>query len=103
MHPVRHLWYRAIGLPLDLQGKEGEWAREVRDFGAQLERRTGLPVHWIDERMSSVLAERTVRGLGLKKSDPRRHAASSATPAPATPQSSAGNDASRTVADKARA
>lgn len=58
-----------VGLPLDLKGEEGEWAREVRDFGAQLERRTGLPVHWIDERMSSVLAERTVRGLGLKKAD----------------------------------
>lgn len=58
-----------IGLPLDLSGAEGEWAAEVRDFGEQVERRTSLPVHWVDERLSSVRAERAVRGMGLKKSD----------------------------------
>lgn len=57
-----------IGLPLDLAGEEGEWAAEVRQFGDDVARRTGLPVHWVDERMTSVLAERTVRGMGLKKS-----------------------------------
>ena len=57
-----------IGLPLDLAGEEGSWAAEVRQFGADLARRTGLPVHWMDERLSSVRAERAVRGMGLKKS-----------------------------------
>ena len=56
-----------VGLPLDLAGEEGAWAAEVREFGAQLERRFSLPVHWIDERMTSVLAEQAVRGIGLKK------------------------------------
>ena len=65
-HEVAEL---VVGLPLDLSGAEGDWAKEVRDFGAQLARRTGLPVHWVDERMSSVRAERSVRSLGLKKSD----------------------------------
>jgi putative holliday junction resolvase len=64
-HEVREV---VIGLPLDLGGEEGEWAREVRAFGEDLARRTSLPVHWIDERMSSVLAERAVRGSGLKRS-----------------------------------
>lgn len=58
-----------IGLPLDLAGEEGDWAAEVRRFGTEVERRTGLPVSWIDERLSSVRAERSVRGMGLKKSD----------------------------------
>jgi len=59
-----------IGLPLDLAGDEGDWAREVRAFGDEFSRRTGLAVHWIDERMSSVMAERDVRGnMGLKRSD----------------------------------
>lgn len=58
-----------IGLPLDLSGAEGAWAAEVREFGAQVERRTGLRVHWVDERLTSVRAERTVRGMGLKKSE----------------------------------
>lgn len=58
-----------VGLPLDLSGEEGDWSREVRQFGAEVSRRTSLPVHWVDERLSSVRAERTVRGMGLKKSD----------------------------------
>lgn len=57
-----------VGLPLDLSGEEGEWAAEVREFGRELERRLALPVHWVDERMSSVRAEQAVRGMGLKKS-----------------------------------
>ena len=57
-----------IGLPLDLAGEEGAWAAEVRAFGEDLARRTGLPVHWMDERLSSVAAERAVRGSGLKRS-----------------------------------
>ena len=58
-----------VGLPLDLAGEEGAWAAEVRAFGDDLARRTGLPVHWVDERLSSVQAERAIRGMGLKKSD----------------------------------
>jgi putative holliday junction resolvase len=57
-----------VGLPVELSGEEGEWAREVRAFGDDLARRFGLPVHWVDERMSSVMAERAVRGSGLKRS-----------------------------------
>lgn len=57
-----------IGLPLDLAGEEGEWAGEVRAFGAEVERRLGIPVHWVDERMTSVLAESAVRGSGLRRS-----------------------------------
>ena len=57
-----------VGLPLDLAGEEGAWAAEVRAFGDDLARRTGLPVHWMDERLSSVRAERAIRGMGLKKS-----------------------------------
>jgi putative holliday junction resolvase len=56
-----------LGLPLDLAGSENDWTREVRGFGDQLARRGELPVHYQDERLTSVQAERSVRGLGLKK------------------------------------
>ncbi len=56
-----------IGLPLDLEGEEGEWAAEVRGFGAEVVRRFALPVHWVDERLTSVMAERAVRGMGLSR------------------------------------
>jgi putative Holliday junction resolvase len=45
-----------IGLPLDLAGEEGAWAAEVRQFGDDLARRTGLPVHWMDEGMIDATA-----------------------------------------------
>jgi putative holliday junction resolvase len=57
-----------VGLPLDLAGAESSWTEEVRGFGAEIERRFAIPVHWIDERMTSVMAEQAVRGIGLKKS-----------------------------------
>ena len=56
-----------VGLPLELSGEESAWTAEVRAFGAEVARRTGLPVHWMDERMTSIIAERNVRGSGLKK------------------------------------
>jgi len=58
-----------VGLPLNLAGDETEWTKEVRAFGEDLARRTGLPVSFIDERMTSVAAERAVRGMGLKRSE----------------------------------
>lgn len=61
-----------VGLPLDLAGEEGEWAREVRAFGDELVRRFDLPVSWMDERLSSVRAEEVVRSLGLRKKERER-------------------------------
>jgi putative Holliday junction resolvase len=58
-----------IGLPLSLSGDETEWTAEVREFGAKLAQRTSVPVSYLDERMTSVLAEKTVRSLGLKRSE----------------------------------
>ena len=41
-------------------------------MGALLEDRTGLSVHYVDERMTSVQAERAVRSLGLPKKERER-------------------------------
>lgn len=56
-----------VGLPLTPAGEESEWTEEVRAFGEGLAERTGLPVSFLDERMTSARAERTVRSLGLSK------------------------------------
>jgi putative Holliday junction resolvase len=61
-----------VGLPLDLGGDETDWTREVRAFGEAIAQRTGLPVAFVDERMTSVAAERAVRSLGLKRSERER-------------------------------
>jgi putative Holliday junction resolvase len=57
-----------IGLPLGLDGTENAWCAEVRAMGARLAERAELPVAWMDERMTSVRAERAVRSSGLGKS-----------------------------------
>lgn len=58
-----------FGLPLDLSGSETDWTREVRKVGEALADRLGVAVDFVDERMTSVRAERAVRssGLPLKK------------------------------------
>ncbi|MEX0980170.1 MAG: Holliday junction resolvase RuvX [Gemmatimonadota bacterium] len=56
-----------MGLPLDLSGNETEWSLHVREVAGELGRRLNVPVHFVDERMTSVRAERTIRSLGLPK------------------------------------
>ncbi|MHB1169513.1 MAG: Holliday junction resolvase RuvX [Longimicrobiales bacterium] len=61
-----------VGLPLTLEGTESDWTLEVRAFGEKLAQRSGLSVAFVDERMTSVAAERAVRGLGLPKHERER-------------------------------
>jgi len=56
-----------VGLPLTLAGDDSEWTREVRAFAARLEARSGLPTAMVDERLTSVMAERAVRTIGLPR------------------------------------
>jgi putative holliday junction resolvase len=63
-HGVEHI---VVGLPLTLAGDDSDWTREVREFGEKLGERAGVGVTFADERLTSVLAERAVRSLGLKK------------------------------------
>jgi putative holliday junction resolvase len=58
-----------FGLPLELDGSESDWTREVREVGEALGRRLDVPVHFIDERLTSVQAERMVRSSGLSRSE----------------------------------
>jgi putative Holliday junction resolvase len=53
-----------MGLPLDGNGNETDRTREVRAVGAELEKRTGLPVRYLDERYTTAVALRTVRAMG---------------------------------------
>jgi putative holliday junction resolvase len=56
-----------LGLPLTPEGDESDWTAEVRSFGEKLRERAGVPVHYLDERMTSARARRAVRSLGLPK------------------------------------
>lgn len=46
-----------IGLPLNMDGSEGERAKRTRIFGEMLEKACSVPIVYQDERLSSVEAE----------------------------------------------
>lgn len=54
-----------VGLPVHLDGTEGQKAVEARAFGAWLAKTTGLPVIYWDERFSTVQAESALWEAGL--------------------------------------
>ncbi|UCF19579.1 MAG: Holliday junction resolvase RuvX [Gemmatimonadota bacterium] len=54
-----------VGLPIETSGTEGHQAREVRAFGEALGARTGIPVRYWDERLSSVRAKSELASLDL--------------------------------------
>lgn len=53
-----------MGLPLDGNGEETDWTREVRMVGAELEKRTGLIVRFVDERYTTAASLRAIREMG---------------------------------------
>ena len=46
-----------VGVPYHMDGGENEMTAAARRFGRQLHGRFGLPVHEVDERLTSVAAE----------------------------------------------
>lgn len=53
-----------VGLPVDLEGSEGESAAAARELGGQVAERTDLPVELVDERMTTVRALRAIQEQG---------------------------------------
>lgn len=56
-----------LGLPKNMDDSEGERAKKTREFGAALERRTGLPVVFWDERLTTVAAEQVLMESGVRR------------------------------------
>ena len=58
-----------VGIPTSAQGEPHKMTRQAEDFARRLERRFKLPVARVDERYTSVEAERKLRGLKKKAVD----------------------------------
>ena len=58
-----------VGYPLNMNGTAGFKAKEVDEFIGELEKRFRLPIHRIDERLSS---HSVVQGLKGQKKKPSR-------------------------------
>ena len=55
-----------VGLPVSLSGSEGAAAARAREFAAGVGERLGLPVHLVDERLSTVAAGRALAEAGAR-------------------------------------
>ena len=56
-----------LGLPINMDGTEGERAMVTREFGTLLAQRTSLPVKYLDERLTSVSAERMLIEADMRR------------------------------------
>lgn len=61
-----------VGLPVSLDGREGPAAEAARRFAEKAGEATGLPVHLVDERFTTVSAERVLVEAGLSGRRRRR-------------------------------
>lgn len=58
-----------VGLPLRLDGSEGEAAKNVRRLASNLARSVVLPVYLQDERLTSFAATENLKAEGMKPED----------------------------------
>lgn len=54
-----------VGLPLMADGSETDVTRGAKAFGEQLQKRYNLETYWVDERLTSVEAERMIAASPL--------------------------------------
>ena len=58
-----------VGLPINMDGSEGDQAALTRRFAAELQRLSGKPVHFQDERLSSAAANDALDIAGVRGRD----------------------------------
>jgi putative Holliday junction resolvase len=59
-----------VGLPLNMDGSDNRMTRAARAFGQRLKERYNLPVHMVDERLSTLVARDILNEAGVPM---RRH------------------------------
>ncbi len=57
---LRRITDLVIGHPINMDGSAGFKAKEIEDFAMKLQARFGLPVHLVDETLTSYEAESTI-------------------------------------------
>ncbi len=62
-----------LGFPKNMNNTEGERVELTMEFKEKLERRTGLPVHMWDERLTTVAADKAMIEAGLRREERKEH------------------------------
>ncbi|MBP3580576.1 MAG: Holliday junction resolvase RuvX [Clostridia bacterium] len=53
-----------LGLPVNMNGSQGEKAQKIRMFGDKLKECTGLEIEYVDERLTTVMAHNFMNQTG---------------------------------------
>jgi putative holliday junction resolvase len=61
----RHAEAVIVGLPKNMNGSLGQQAQRTQLFGTRLQEALGVNVHYVDERLTTVQAERSMQRQGL--------------------------------------
>ena len=61
-----------FGLPMNMNGSEGEMAEEVKRFASKVNEECGIAVEFFDERLSSMQAESALNQAGYSKKKKRQ-------------------------------
>ena len=62
-----------LGRPVHMDGSAGERVEKCEAFKALLEKRTGLPVEWQDERLTTVEADEILSESGVPREERKRY------------------------------
>ena len=62
-----------LGLPKNMNATEGVRAELTLEFKDKLERRTGLPVHMWDERLTTVAADKIMMETGVRRENRKKY------------------------------
>ena len=62
-----------LGMPKNMNATEGERVELTMEFKEKLERRTGLPVHLWDERLTTVAADKAMMEAGIRRENRKNY------------------------------
>lgn len=62
-----------LGLPKNMNNSEGERVEKTKAFQEMLQRRTGLQVTLWDERLTTVMADRTMMEAGIRRENRKEY------------------------------
>lgn len=62
-----------LGLPKNMNATEGVRVELTLEFKEKLERRTGLPVHTWDERLTTVAADKAMMEAGIRRENRKNY------------------------------
>ncbi len=63
----------ALGWPLLMNGEESPMCKEVMQFKSLLEATFKMPVHLVDERLTTRMAEESYKSIGMSRKDRTAH------------------------------